>query len=1546
MHKFLRKITSAITAITLVGTNLMPALVYAASETPKTKNNENIIFDARVKNEYSYTANINENLGIDIKLSVLNDGYIKSGNITIENNNFEIGNVENENINKTDKNKFELEQVNSNESLDFKIPIRFEKQDNMDIDYFDKDSKIKLEAIYVNSDGNEESVSKEITQRIKWDTEAKGFIKQELKRYLKYENKTLISFAVTSGIEGNTIPITEKSVQILAPIINAKEPNKVIVTGENIDYTYQNQIVTISKKFINENKTTWNSNDEYIVTYIYDTQIDETNIETIGAVSLKTISEKSIEARTDKFDYQAKDNVGNLIESSIIGDNNINKGYMYTNLNRKEDKLETPYKSSYKINIGLIDFVDEIHVIEYQSNFETINKKVSIDREELLKILGEEGYIKVLDGKDLELGILNKDNLEVEINNYGIKYIISKPIQEGDINLFFEKAINPNLSYTKESLATVDQIKNSIDVIGFFQGQEISHNYVEKNISLIEPQSNASITINKESLSTIITNEDVTITATLEKNDISDALYTNPELLITLPDKISNISLKDAKLIYENELVPVDFKLIGKQIYLKLEGTQTQYSNVPTADGTIVRIVADLTLDNFSVSSEENIILQYTNLARNEIKSVSTPIKIVAPTGFVTANYGTLNQTITAISDDATVQIAANDKEKQIKLGGIIVSNLQGSTNNVRILGRIPAQETALADQSNKDLKSTFTTSIVGGIEVKGLFADIYYSDNGNANYNLNDESNGWQTEPKATTKSFLIVAKNEVIPAQRIEFSYNDKTPQNIDYENNAVSTFAVYYDNNSEDGITTNVINSKKLNIATENIPIIKTEITARNFYTDEVIKSGDKVHAGDYIQYTIHATNTGRKAAENVSLKIVRPENTEFYIEEYNEEYDLYNNHLDDTEELIKTIEKIEPGETKDIVVIIVPNMIIRTETPYSLRTELTAENMLESSTASFENTIIEGTLSIRLSNQTAKKEVRDDMTITYSLAVYNNKFESLENVSIKVYIPKYIELTKFDGGIYDEATRTITYNIETLDITKYYQIEAKVAYTEEVNQPITVYAVGSFDGMEKEINSNKLTLEVIDLKGFSASLTSNITGRMLDTDTIEYYLNIKNETKKDAKINIDGVLPNELKLLSYTMKNGNIGYTYDNKTISNLLNLEETIKAGETLKLTVVAKPYILDSIGQVKQVESKLDVRINNTAINMNSIKNEVVGTSNYNTVITEENNSDNENIYSISGKIWYDENKNSKYDESEVGLSKVPLEIYDVIQNTILKDKNGENIKVYTNDNGEYRFENLPNGQYLIIANYDNEAYRLSNYKMDNLSQNEDSDFIEANDKKATTNILTISGENVYNIDLGLKDIENFSIQLINTISKISVIDGKNSSTYDLTTSKASVKLNKKKNSTLVIEYLYKITNEGNVEGYATKVVSNIPKGMQFISELNEDWYINSDGQVVNNSIANTALQPGETIDLKLILVKDINTDEKELLHSSAEIKETYNKYGVTTKILNLEEKDNKMADIIVGNRAEEWAQVTVISISILGIIALIGLGVYKFINR
>ena len=115
------------------------------------------------------------------------------------------------------------------------------------------------------------------------------------------------------------------------------------------------------------------------------------------------------------------------------------------------------------------------------------------------------------------------------------------------------------------------------------------------------------------------------------------------------------------------------------------------------------------------------------------------------------------------------------------------------------------------------------------------------------------------------------------------------------------------------------------------------------------------------------------------------------------------------------------------------------------------------------------------------------------------------------------------------------------------------------------------------------------------------------------------------------------------------------------------------------------------------------------------------------------------------------------------------------------------------------------------------------------------------------------------------------------------------------------------------------VTNEGQITGYAKKIIDYLPEDTKFSSELNNDWYLSDNGQAVyNTSLENEKIAPGESKEVSLVLSMQI-TDKTigTIVNNNAEIYESYNEQGLddidSIAANKLESEDDmSKADIIV----------------------------------
>ena len=109
------------------------------------------------------------------------------------------------------------------------------------------------------------------------------------------------------------------------------------------------------------------------------------------------------------------------------------------------------------------------------------------------------------------------------------------------------------------------------------------------------------------------------------------------------------------------------------------------------------------------------------------------------------------------------------------------------------------------------------------------------------------------------------------------------------------------------------------------------------------------------------------------------------------------------------------------------------------------------------------------------------------------------------------------------------------------------------------------------------------------------------------------------------------------------------------------------------------------------------------------------------------------------------------------------------------------------------------------------------------------------------------------------------------------------------------VELNKKKLDEVVVKFGFgiKITNEGDIAGYASEITDYVPEGLKFDSNDNPEWTDEGNNVISTRQLEGTLLQPGESATVEVILTW-INGEENLALKTNvAEISEDDNEYDV-----------------------------------------------------
>lgn len=960
MQQKLIKVIAVLLTTTILYANSATVVSYAADNFLSAKalenqgtstTNENVEFDVYYDGgKHTVSADVNaEDTKLNIALNVKKAGYLKDAVVDFSNTNFTIAKTEeSDNIQALDEEnkKISFNQINNGENVTETINIALDKKDEISEDMFDRDNTIKFTGTYVNAKGEEVAVKKDIVVHTSWTAStAKAKLEYEITKYIPYAvnkvSKLITQGKITSYVENSVLPIKNTNIEVNAPKINNKYPETVTVVanstnatngdvnGDNFskdnwsyDSTTGKITITVNNNAVN-GKIQWakNTADEFIVTYIYSSDVYEAVKDSVTRVSYDVSSSMNlyvqsgvnkVSAHADGFEDQTK-KLGDIVEFASDATKSISKGYIYNNKNAAdENKKETEYVAQYTAHVSYADVIDEIVLKQDVDQFVTANgseqsttvggvnyaynKTLAISKQEFDKVFGENGEITILNEAGTTLVTINKDT-EVKDNKIVVSLVpfntnsitikTSKPQAEGNIIFEITKALAKNIEYSTSQLKSFTQIKTSVTGTAKNAETDIVSTENTKNIDLAEPTQKASITTSNNRLSTIVTNENVEIKVTLENDSADDTMYTNPKIKITFPENIETINVKDCKVYFDDEL-EIDNDSIKsyenndgtKTLEFKLKGTQTKYNNAAAKGATVV-LTTDITLNKLTPTTNTQITAEVTN-GDSTVTNVSTDVKYIAPSGVVTTNSMTgyngdeKIEVINGESQKALIPTKAEQKEVTYTMN--VINNYENTLDHVVVLGRTPFKDNKDVSTS-LSLGSNITMPLASGITVTGVDASkvtIYYSENGDATTDLSNSQNGWTTSVTDYTKikSYMIVLNEDYAMngGDTFTFTYKATLPANLDYDQEVYENYGVFFNNNKTSGTITDKAIATKIGFTTGSIAKLDAKLTS-------TIGEGASVKSGETLEYELTINNTGAIDAENTKVEIKLPPELSF-------------------------------------------------------------------------------------------------------------------------------------------------------------------------------------------------------------------------------------------------------------------------------------------------------------------------------------------------------------------------------------------------------------------------------------------------------------------------------------------------------------------------------------------------------------------------------------------------------------------------------------------------------------------------------------------
>ena len=905
---------------------------------------------------------------------------------------------------------------------------------------------------------------------------------------------------------------------------------------------------------------------------------------------------------------------------------------------------------------------------------ENIVTNVGIYFSSPVSLLGEEGWIKVYDDETDELiETFTNENW----NNYSstnpykyetpVKHIrieTSATNADTGINVYNLKRLDDEYivaNYTEEEFENISYIKSTLN--GYLGQSHINEDTHQAYYEV--PYSMATIGINKTSISTQETENSMELKIYANANTSSNQKeWLNGAFLLKMPEGILDVQINNVTINNDNVQITS---------YEQYEENGINYIKINTSNETAttytITINCNITPDpRISTKTEqielyaynENTIDYHTktediydingNLNTDEMVGIDREsISLISPNSLLTSqiatNYGD--------GDNITIAPKILELPKEQRTADIninITNNYTNAISEITILGRVPYEGNKYIINGT-DMGSTFTTTMSNtGIQIPEELKNytvVYYSENGEATQEIDNEENGWKKAEEVSDwnliKSYIIVLENYELPKNNTHtFTYTINVPEGLNYNEVSYSHHAVYFSLNTEQGKYRTEIEPNKLgfmiakqyDLEITKYQIGKDKVVAGATYLvreDEVEEGRTKVTGEDgkllleglYVDrtYIIKETKSPTEYELNTNeVKfITKEENGELKVE-----------LIDGT---VKNIEGIQPQDEQDYRVAVEVEDEVRarinitkveegTETPISgVRYRVSGKNYEAGKIISTDRegkTTLEG---LSIGEEYTLEEVRAEgyylaNPIKFTVVNNNGTYELniLEGDTKEQSITLDNEIPVIKLKVEDEKIPTYNLVIKKVikDTTtplagarfKLIKSSAEVGtYTTDEAGQLTIKNLYQYEA-EKDIDQTYMLREVGTPEGYAAIkditfkvenvegvLTMEVTSGTIkeqsaDGDTLT--VTIENSpsfklVKKDGETG--EVLPNT-KFAIYKVENGTEEIALDSK--NNILGEKEIIDGKEYYTLTTNEKGEITANLrdGLYKAVEIK------------------------------------------------------------------------------------------------------------------------------------------------------------------------------------------------------------------------------------------------------------------------------------------------------------------------------------------------------------------------
>lgn len=1092
------KISVAIMLImTLTMTNFIflgASLVSYAADNAST-NNKNIEFSAFFKdsdgNRLTTLERTEDMKDISLYLSVnVNKEGFFTGDVELSNANFTFASCDNQAVSKVESNKIHLNQLNAGTSTEVEIKITPTDKDVFDLNMLNIESELKLTGIY--RDSREKDIKIDATRKVNLklaetnsNTDVENSLKVITNKVLKVsgEDKRVVQISMNMGLKNNNYPIKEIYTTVNVPEINGKMPevSKEVNLNTMTASEYKNENgyaeITLKNEKTETNSVKWKKqgNENVILTYIYDANVDLSNIDITAQEKVSLYNDKEITSNEGKVKL-SNEEIDSAIEvKTSNSENSIYKGKLYSSIDKQIESTTTLDVNLANVEeyISIKEENSKYQVNENEANANVYYNKTTINKDSFTKLFGEDGTLTISNENGEALAVISKDTDTDENGNVVIDYTgrepqsiaikTSTPKAEGTLEIKHVKTIKPiDINTMKAANKIVSKVVYGYN--NYNQGNATYTKGIETEanaeIELKETSTEARLELNRDSLSTVVSNN-IEMKLVLKTDDESKDLYKNPIFRIELPEQVESIQINKVDLLYEDELKIASCTTDGRYINLKLNGEQTSYK-AQSIEGANVIIDATINVNKTSIAKPESINVLYRNEKANayangeEVGRTSKDIEVVAPKDVTAINsIKALNVETVGENDTNNVSLQRGTNSKQVEVNFEVINNNEENVQNVNLMGTFPTK----TDENNIDIK------VVDGIKVDN--SKVYYTENENATSDLGNSANGWKEEISnpETVKKYLVVM-DQIDSRTSVNGSYTIDIPENLEYNQTAKEGYEVSYLKGQAQNA--NTVKATTISMETGVGPKLESKLTAT--VGGQELTDTSKVKSGEVIKYKVQVSNVGSEDVTNVKVTGQIPEGTFLVQPVDNYEYAgtaYYKSVKADNYET--TIDSLKKGEVKyvEYEVMVSTNTADNTSIANTVKVNYSDVNQNTNESKVSSET---GSLRAMVKRRTDRTvDLYENENVGYYAIIKNTTDHSIDNVKVKTI--KSDKLTVDELSLITGVKEELDDDTVALTSDLQYNINSNAKEPEAINEEDVEEKVQTLDYSD-EINIGSL------------------------------------------------------------------------------------------------------------------------------------------------------------------------------------------------------------------------------------------------------------------------------------------------------------------------------------------------------------------------------------------------------------------------------------------------------------------------------------------